>query len=60
MTTIADRLKQGREAAKLTQQQVFEELEIPIRTLQNWEGGLRTPPVYVIKMLMDYYKRGEK
>lgn len=25
---------------------------IPIRTIQNWEGGINTPPAYVINLII--------
>jgi len=55
--TTANRLKQARRDAKLKQKQVYEALEVPIRTLQDWEAGKRTPPPYVLNMLLEYYKK---
>jgi DNA-binding transcriptional regulator YiaG len=34
--------------------QIAKELDIPYRSLQNWNLGLREPPAYVLK-LMDFY-----
>lgn len=35
-------------------------LEIPYRTLQNWENGYRTCPAYIIKLIDFYCKNSEK
>lgn len=40
-------IKEAREFAELTQQQVEEEFGVPVRSLQNWEAGIRQPPEYV-------------
>lgn len=39
--------KAARLAAGLTQKQVTELMDIPRRTLQDWEAGKNIPPVYV-------------
>ncbi len=36
---------------------IHEELNIPIRTLQNWLYGMTTPPEYVT-ILIEYYYEG--
>lgn len=28
-------------------------LEVPVRTIQDWEGGKRQPPVYVEKLIIE-------
>lgn len=43
-----------RQRTGLTQAEFAERLNIPARTLQNWEIGHRTCPQY-IKNLIDYY-----
>ena len=35
----------------LTQQAFSEKYGIPKRSIENWEGGKRNPPEYVIKLL---------
>lgn len=45
-------IKQAREFAGYTQQDVEEEFGVPIRSLQNWEAGIRQPPEYVEKYLV--------
>lgn len=39
--------------AGMTQKAFAEYLGIPHRTIQNWEGGQRTCPEYVEKMILD-------
>ncbi|MBQ8234511.1 MAG: helix-turn-helix domain-containing protein [Bacilli bacterium] len=46
MTIKEIRLKTG-----LTQKQFSEKYHIPIRSIQNWETGVRKCPKYVITML---------
>ncbi len=49
MTTIkSERIKHG-----LTQEQLSNITEIPVRTIQNWESGIRKCPSYVEKMILD-------
>jgi DNA-binding transcriptional regulator YiaG len=54
MTTI----NELRVAVGMTQHQFAEVLKIPFRTIQNWEGGVRTPPAYVVE-LIEYKLRKE-
>lgn len=39
-----NKLKQARLSAGLTQQKMSEKLNIPYRTIQDWELDRRTPP----------------
>lgn len=49
MTTIkSERIRHG-----LTQEQLSNITEIPVRTIQNWESGIRKCPSYVEKMILD-------
>jgi transcriptional regulator with XRE-family HTH domain len=48
---FADMLKQARERAGLTQEGLAEKTGLPLRSLQNWEQGHRTPRVGVILTL---------
>jgi transcriptional regulator with XRE-family HTH domain len=36
---ISERLKRSRTARGITQAQAAEELDVPLRTYQDWEGG---------------------
>lgn len=50
MTTIKDkRIELG-----LTQRQLSEITGVPLRTIENWEGGQRKCPDYVEKLLLFY------
>jgi len=46
-------IKEAREEAGLTQKEVYQILEIPVRTQQNWESGLRICPIYVEKLIVE-------
>lgn len=44
-------MKEIREMSGLTQAAFAAKYEIPLRTLQSWEGGEREPAAYILKML---------
>jgi DNA-binding transcriptional regulator YiaG len=46
-------IKEARIAANLTQRQLSDLLEIPLRTVENWEGGKSNPPAYVKKLVIE-------
>ena len=46
-------IKEARISARLTQQQMSDLLEIPKRTIEEWERGTRTPPGYVEKLIVE-------
>ena len=48
-----NRVKAAREAAGLTQAEVFEALRIPMRTLQDWENERRTPPEWAELLIIE-------
>ena len=47
------KIKEARVDAGLTQKDVFEKIGIPIRTIQQWESGRRTPPEWVEKLVVE-------
>lgn len=53
METFAEKLKAARTAAGLTQQDMSDCMEIPKRTIGDWETGQRTPPVYVQRFVLN-------
>ena len=46
-------IKEARLAAGLTQKQMADLFEMPLRTVENWEGGKSTPPSYVEKLIIE-------
>lgn len=46
-------IKEARTACGLTQRQMSDLFEIPIRTIEDWERGIRTPPAYVEKLIVE-------
>lgn len=44
-------IKELRKLAGMSQKKFADYFDIPLRTLQNWEGGQRKPPDYLIKLL---------
>lgn len=49
--TPAEQIRTIRAKTGLTQQAFADCYEIPKRTIENWESGVRTPPPYVIRLL---------
>lgn len=50
---FTERLKAARKNAGLTQQGMADRMLIPKRTIQDWEGGQRTPPSYVQRFVLN-------
>jgi len=50
--SVADRLRTARKRAGLTQQQLAKHYGISLRTVEAWERSLRTPPEYVLNLLL--------
>ncbi len=50
-------IKEARLNAGLTQARMSELLEIPKRTIGDWETGKRTPPAYVEKLVIRELER---
>lgn len=48
---IANRIKALREQAGMNRKEFSEYTQIPIRTLEDWEAGRRTPPGYIPRLL---------
>lgn len=48
-----------RKAVEMTQKAFSEYLNVPKRTLEDWENDRRRPPVYVVE-LIEYKLRNEK
>lgn len=46
-----DEIKKMRNEAGMTQKTFSEFFGIPVRTLQDWEAGVRKPPEYVVRLL---------
>ena len=57
---MGNMIKETRKTAGLTQAKVFELLGIPIRTLQDWEGGKRNPAPWLEAMVIREIERVSK
>lgn len=57
---ISRELKELRMAAGMTMTQFAALYNIPYRTYEKWENGLRTPPVYVIDLIVKCEKQRMK
>lgn len=45
-------IKEARLSAGLTQKQMSEFIEVPLRTIEDWESGKRKPPEYVVSLII--------
>ena len=45
-------LKHLRKQAHLTLAQTAQLLNVPVRTYENWENGLRVPPIYLYEYII--------
>lgn len=52
------KIKELRKKTGLTQARFAELLNIPKRSIENWEGEKNKPPEYLVK-LIDYYLSNE-
>ena len=52
-------LKNIREDLGLNRKQFSEYMDIPLRTLEEWEAGRRKMPDYVLRLIL-YYSKMEK
>ena len=51
-----NRIKQARTEAGLTQREMSDALGIPLRTIQGWEEGTRTPASWIEKLVVKALK----
>lgn len=63
MENFAEKFKAARKAAGMTQQSIEDLMQIPRRTVQDWEKGKMIPPPYVQRLVLkelESMKKGEK
>lgn len=53
-------IKEAREEAGLSRAEMSRLFEIPVRTLEEWDAGRRTPPPYVEKLIIEKLQRISK
>ena len=53
-------IKELRQQTGLSQSAFAKYFEIPVRTLQDWEQGKRTPPEYLVKLMIYKLRNGKK
>lgn len=46
-----NRIQQLREQTGMNRKEFSEYTQIPVRTLEDWEAGRRTPPEYIPRLL---------
>lgn len=53
MENFAERLKEARNTAGLTQKTMVERMLMPRRTLEDWERGVNIPPEYIQRLVLN-------
>ena len=53
MTDFAQKLKEAKKAAGMTQQKIADRMLIPKRTIEDWERGISVPPAYVQRFVLN-------
>ena len=48
---IAATIKEWRESTGMSRKEFSEHTGIPVRTLEDWEAGRRTPPEYIPRLI---------
>ena len=56
---IAKLIKDLRESTGMSRKEFSEHTGIPVRTLEDWETGRRTPPEYIPRLIADQLKYEE-
>lgn len=51
------KIKEARIKAKLTQAEMAKRLEIPKRTIEDWDTGKSSPPTYVERLVIAELER---
>ena len=57
---MSDTIRSARLEAGLTQQEMSDLLQIPKRTIENWEGGQRTPAKWAETLIIEKLKSLKK
>ena len=57
--SIAEKITELRESVSENRYEFSKHLGIPVRTLEDWEAGRRTPPEYIPR-LIEYQLKYEK
>lgn len=51
--SFAERLKEARKAAGLTQKTMVDRMLMPRRTLEDWERGINEPAEYIKRLVLN-------
>jgi DNA-binding transcriptional regulator YiaG len=55
LTPTAEKLRELRATAGLTQRAAASLLEIPLRTWSDWERGIMSPPDWVLRLIVNEF-----
>lgn len=53
-------IEEARKSKSMTRREVSDWLEIPYRTLENWEKGVRACPQYMEKLIVEKILKGKE
>lgn len=56
---IAKTIRELRDSMGMSRKEFSEYTEIPLRTLEDWEAGRRTPPAYIPRLIAYQLKYDE-
>lgn len=56
MNATESKIKKAREEANISRAKMSRLLEIPIRTIEDWEAGRRTPAHWAEKLIVEKLK----
>lgn len=51
----SEAIKETMKRYNKTMKDISKDLFIPYRTVQNWCGGVSKPPIYVLRLIDEYY-----
>lgn len=54
------KIEEARKKQGMSRREVSDWLEIPYRTLQNWENGERSCPQYIEKLIVEKILQGKQ
>ena len=60
MDNFAEALKKARAATGMSQQAMADRMQIPKRTIEDWERGKSTPPPYVQRFVLNELEQLKK
>ena len=57
---MSSKIKEARMALGMSRAEMHRQFEIPLRTLESWDAGVRNPPVWAEKLILEKLERMKK